>query len=424
MIYAGVDIAKVDHVIAAADERGEELGKAMGFKNSSVGFERAISWLEGVAEEPRDVIVGMEATGHYWMACYAHLISRGYSACVINPMQVRAVRRLRGLSGVKNDRMDARLIAETLRIGQLDQTRLATDDVQSLRTLSRYLQSLKGEPAEVKTQRICLLDAYFPEFDGVFSDMFGKGARAVLSKSPLPFVLGRKRQDSLARDIKEASRRSEEIAKKRADELKGRAKASVGVALGQGAASFQVKSLVRQMDFLDEECAKVSRLVRELLEKVEPLVLTIPGISYTTGAQIVSEIGDVSRFRNASALVSYAGLNSSVSQSGKFDSGGGPITKHGSPYLRRAVWLAAGRACQHDPKLRAFYEKKRAEGKPHRVAVTAVARKLCHVVFAVMRDQAPTTPTVRTWVRMHSIFDSQGATSCLLHQCRRLAFGS
>ena len=146
------------------------------------------------------------------------------------------------------------------------------------------------------------------------------------------------------------------------------------------------------MDFLDEECAKAEALVRELLERVEPLVLTIPGISYTTGAQIVSEIGDVSRFRNAAALVSYAGPNSSVNQSGKFDGGGGPITKHGSPYLRRAVWLAAGRACQHDPKLRAFYEKKRAEGKPHRVAVTAVARKLCHIVFAVMRDQAPYDP--------------------------------
>ena len=101
--------------------------------------------------------------------------------------------------------------------------------------------------------------------------------------------------------------------------------------------------------------------------EAEALVLTRPGVSYVTGAQIVSDIGDVSRFRNAPALVSYAGLNSSVSQSGQFDSGGGPITKHGSPYLRRALWLAANRARQYDPGLRAFYDRKRAEGKPHRV---------------------------------------------------------
>ena len=159
----------------------------------------------------------------------------------------------------------------------------------------------------------------------------------------------------------------------KAAELKALARASVGIRLGEGAAAMQVQSLVRQMDFLDGECGKVERRVRELLELVEPLVLTIPGVSYTTGAQIVAEIGDIGRFRNAPALVSYAGLSSSVNQSGKFDSGGGPITKHGSPYLRRALWLAANRARQYDPSLGAFYERKRAEGKCHRVAVTAVA---------------------------------------------------
>ena len=261
----------------------------------------------------------------------------------------------------------------------------------SLRSLSRYLQSLRGMIAELKTQCVCLMDAHFPEYAGIFSDMFGAGSRAVLSKSPLPFELARRRADSLARDIAEASRRGGRSAGYAA-KIKAAARSSIGVRLGQEAASFQVKSLIRQIEFAESECAKVEARVRALLDEVEPLVLTIPGVSYVTGAQIVSEIGDVSRFRNAPALVSYAGLNSSVSQSGQFDSGGGPITKHGSPYLRRALWLAANRARQCDPGLRAFYEKKRAEGKPHRVAVTAVARKLCHIVFAVMRDQAPYDP--------------------------------
>lgn len=90
--------------------------------------------------------------------------------------------------------------------------------------------------------------------------------------------------------------------------------------------------------------------------------------------------------------MSYAGINSSVNQSGKFDSGGGQIIKHGSPYLRRALWLAANRARQHGPSLRTFYERKCAEGKCHRVAVTSVARKLCHIVFAMMRDGVPYDP--------------------------------
>lgn len=408
MIYAGVDIAKADHVIGAVDERGSEACRPMSFKNGASGFERCEAWLEGAAEAPGDVLVGMEATGHYWMALYAFLTSRGYAVAVIDPLQVRAARGLKGMGGAKNDRVDAGLIAEAMRIGQYDPTRLATDDVMSLRSLTRYHQSLKAELAEVKTQCTCLLDSYFPEFSGVFSDMFCAAGRAVLSRSPLPSELSRRRAGSLQRDISEAARGSRRVDGEGA-EIKGLAARSVGIRLGEGAASFQVRSLVRQMDFLDAECAGVEAKVRELLERVEPLVLTIPGVSYTTGAQIVAEVGDVSRFRNASALVSYAGLNSSVHQSGMFDSGGGPITKHGSPYLRRALWLAANRARQCDPSLRGFYERKRAEGKCHRVAVTAVARKLCHIVFAVMRDQAPYDPERPGRDQSkHSVSGSQG----------------
>ena len=264
MVYAGVDIAKVDHVIGAVDERGEEQGKRMPFKNSAAGFERCEAWLEGVAERPSDVLVGMEATGHYWMALYAFLVSRGYSVAVIDPVQVRAVRRLKGLDRVKNDRVDAGLIAETLRIGQYDPTRLATDEVQSLRSLTRYRQSLKAELAEVKTQCLCLLDSYFPELPGAFSDVFGAAGRAVLSRSPLPSELARRRTDSLQRDISEAARGSRRMDGKAA-ELRALAKGSVGVRLGEAAASMQVRSLVRQMDFLDAECAKFDALIRELL---------------------------------------------------------------------------------------------------------------------------------------------------------------
>ena len=170
MIYAGVDIAKTDHVIGAVDERGAEMCPPMPFKNTEAGLERAVAWLEGLAGSPSDVVVGMEATGHYWMACYSFLVARGYSVAVINPMQVKAVRKLKGLDKVKNDRVDAGLIAEALRIGQYDETRLATDEMASLRSLSRYLQSLRGMVAELKTQCICLMDAHFPEYAGIFSD--------------------------------------------------------------------------------------------------------------------------------------------------------------------------------------------------------------------------------------------------------------
>lgn len=390
MIYAGVDIAKADHVIAAVDETGAEVARPMAFKNTEAGFERCVAWLESIAQTEDDVFVGMEATGRYWMACFAYLTAAGYRACVVNPMQVSAMRRLKGLSGVKNDRIDSFLIAETLRQGNYDETRLATDEVQALKQLTRYHQGLKQELATVKTQAICVLDAYFPEYAGLFSDMFGAASLKVLSECPTPSEVARKRASSIAKMLSEGSHGR--LGADRAARVKAAARSSVGIRLGEDAASFQIKTMVSQIEFLNATIAKVEREVEGLLERIEPNITTIPGVSTTTGAQIVAEIGDVKRFKNAASIVKYAGLNSGVDESGKFSAEGVPITKQGSPYLRRSLWLAANRARQFDPRLKAFYDKKRREGKPHRVAVTACARKLCHVVYAVMRDGEPYDP--------------------------------
>lgn len=390
MIYAGVDIAKVDHVIGAVDETGAEAARPMKFKNSEAGFERCIAWLESVAESEDEVFVGMEATGHYWKACFAYLMAAGYRVCVVNPMQVHAMRKLKSLSGVKNARIDSWLVAETLRQGDYDETRLATDEVQALKQLTRYHQGLKQELAAVKTQAICVLDAYFPEYAALFSDMFGAASLKVLAECPPPSEVARKRASSIAKLLSEGSRGR--LGDAKAAEVKAAAKSSVGIRLGEEAASFQVRTMVSQVEFLNATIAKVEKEVASLLEKVEPNITTIPGVSTATGAQIAAEIGDVRRFRNAASIVKYAGLNSGVDESGKYSAEGVPITKHGSPYLRRSLWLAANRARQYDPKLKEYYDKLRRKGKPHRVAVTAVARKLCHVVYAVMRDGKPYDP--------------------------------
>lgn len=392
MIYAGVDIAKMDHVIDAVDDSGEKVAKPMGFKNTEAGFERCVAWLEGVAEDPDDVLVGMESTGHYWMACFAYLTAHGYRVAVINPMQVKAMRRLKSLPRVKNDRIDSWLIAEVLRMGDFDVTRLATDEVQSLKMLTRYRQQLKQEQATVKTQLICVLDAYFPEYADVFGkkQLFTAGSLAVLEKCPTPAECGKVRASTLAKVLSEASRGR--YGAERAADVKAAAKSSVGITLGRETASYQIKTMVGQIKSLESTVAEVTAKIGLLLQQVEPLVLTIPGVSVATGAQIVAEVGDVARFKNAAAIVKYAGLNPGVSQSGQFEAQGEPITKHGSPYLRRALWLAADGARKKDPALKAFYEKKRGEGKCHRVAVTAIARKLCHIVYAVMRDQVPYDP--------------------------------
>ncbi len=96
---------------------------------------------------------------------------------------------------------------------------------------------------------------------------------------------------------------------------------------------------MEQIDFIEGQIEEVEARIEEGIETTEPLILTIPGIGHILGAQIASEIGDVHRFRNASAVVSYAGINPSVSQSGKFSSSENHITKQNRPtFDAPSIW--------------------------------------------------------------------------------------
>ena len=84
MIYAGIDIAKNDHVVGATDEHGRDASKPMKFANSAGGFDRCVAYLEGLAESKSDLMVGMEATGHYWISLWEFLDANGYEVVVFD----------------------------------------------------------------------------------------------------------------------------------------------------------------------------------------------------------------------------------------------------------------------------------------------------------------------------------------------------
>ncbi|MBM7541287.1 transposase [Amphibacillus cookii] len=108
-----------------------------------------------------------------------------------------------------------------------------------------------------------------------------------------------------------------------------------------------------------------------------------------TGATILGEIGDIHKFSNPKKLVAYAGIDASVSQSGQFEGTHNVMSKRGSPYLRKALFQAALVASRSDPVLKAFYKKKRAEGKHHLTAIGAVSRKLCYIIHAILTKNQP-----------------------------------
>lgn len=138
--------------------------------------------------------------------------------------------------------------------------------------------------------------------------------------------------------------------------------------------------------------AAAEKLEKEALEQKqaqdEKLIQSIPGFAKLLSATVSCEVGNFNRFPSSRQFKAYVGIDPKVIQSGNSQRYG-RITKRGKPHLRSAFYLAAQVARQHDPELKVFFEKKRSEGKPFRVAVCAVARKLCERVYAVVIKGIP-----------------------------------
>jgi transposase len=119
------------------------------------------------------------------------------------------------------------------------------------------------------------------------------------------------------------------------------------------------------------------------------LLQSIPGVGPVVAVTLVAELGDLQRFPGAKQLIAFIGLDPKVRQSGKVLNRNTRLTKRGAPELRRALFLAANVARQHDPELAAYYQKKRNEGKTYTAATVATARKLCCRIYAIMERGTP-----------------------------------
>lgn len=131
------------------------------------------------------------------------------------------------------------------------------------------------------------------------------------------------------------------------------------------------------------------RAVEASPKELTKLLKSIPGIGVTIAPILIAEIGDITRFKDPKALVAYAGLDPRVRQSGYSLQRNTRLTKRGSPYLRRVLYIAATIAQRHEPQYKATFDKKRAEGKRYKEASIVNARKILNCVYAVWITNTP-----------------------------------
>lgn len=389
MFYCGIDIAKHKHEASVIDSEGKALIESISFSNTKEGCEKITAVFEKLGASVSDVVIGMEATGHYWLSVYTFFLELGFSVKVINPIQSEAFRKMY-IRQTKNDSVDSFIIAQIMRFGEYSSSGLAEEYIIALRQLSRYRLALVDACGDCKRRVIALLDQVFPEYNSLFSDTFGKTSEEILLSCPTPEELLEVSTRKLTNILNKASHGR--FGKEKAEQLKTAAKETFGIAFAKDAFSFQIKQLMEQIVFLENQLSELEEQISGLLHETNQYITTISGIGDTIGTIIVSEIGDINRFERPNQLVAYAGLDVTVKQSGEFSGTKNRISKRGSPYLRRAIWLASQRAAFCNPILSEYYQSLRARGKHHLTAVGGVARKMCNIIFVILKENRPYQP--------------------------------
>lgn len=386
MFFVGIDIAKKSHEVAAIDGKGNIVIKPFKFSNSMKGFEKLLTALRSLSDDLSDLELGMEATGHYWLNLYTRLIECGYTVHVINPVQSDALRGLY-IRQTKNDAKDAFIIAELIRFGRYSETSLTDGDLIALRELTRQRFYLVDCVSDAKRKVISFIDKIFPEYQTLFSDTFGVTSLELLSHYTSPDVIAELDTELFSDFLRSVSKGRFGIQKAR--EIQSLAKNTFGSFLFADSATLAIRQFLQQIRLLEEQIAELDEYIADKLSTFDTQLTTIVGVGNTLAAVFVAEIGDINRFDAPDKLAAFAGIDPSVRQSGEFNGTYCRMSKRGSPYLRRAFWLAAVAGIRSNAALRALYDKKRSQGKAHAVAVSVVMRKLCNIVYAVMKTGLP-----------------------------------
>ena len=353
MFFVGIDIAKNSHEATVIDERGNIAVKPFKFSNSLSGFEKFLTAIQNLSSDLSLFEFGMEATGHYWLNLYTKLTDYNVAIHVINPVQSDALRGLY-IRKTKNDAKDAFIIAELIRFGKYSETTLSDSELLSLRELTRQRFYLVDCVSDAKRKAVSFIDKIFPEYQTLFSDTFGATSVELLQTYTSPDVIAELDTELFTRFLKSVSHGR--FGKSKAEEIQSVAKNTFGSFLFADSATLAIRQFIQQIKLLEEQIAEIEDFISEKFASFDCKLDTIVGVGTTLAASFLAEIGDITRFESPDKLAAFAGIDPSVKQSGEFNGTRNKMSKRGSPYLRRAIWLASTVAAFKDPAIHALYD--------------------------------------------------------------------
>ena len=388
----GIDTAKhkVRAALSGADERflfeKDLAASAAGLR------ELLLSLKQFVAEGPQ-LLVLIEATGVLHLNWAAALAKAGYAVAVINPLMARRLYTVENsLRDNKTDPIDARGLCA---IGALHGEKLLAHyrfglkpEQFALQRLQTVRKALRNALTNLKKTYQSVLELSFPEL-GTLLEVDGVGIRALLGQAPTPAAIARVRLSTLEKNW---------MLRPKAAALKALAADSLADRELSAASAPALQAILQALGAMEARLRSLDQQIETLAgQSVDPktkaLVESMPGFGPTTAAKVLAYLPSAllhsgSNRKVAARLQAFMGNDPRLKESGQWK-GQTKMSKRGVETLRTAFFQAAFSAAQHDPELKAFYQRKRAEGKTHHVALSHLMRILTRRLVAVLRSGKP-----------------------------------
>jgi transposase len=385
-LWAGTDAGKAEHHCTVIDtEGGTRLSRRVP-NNEDELLELLGDVLDLADDVPVTWAVDLNAGGAaLWIAL---LVNHGQRLFYIPGRSVHHASGAYRGSG-KTDAKDAFVIADQARMRRDLQPLQETSEIAvDLKILTARRMDLSADRTRAINRLRAQMLEYFPALERAFDYSTSKTALILLTKYQTPAALRRVGRARLVTWLKNHGVRTVPVARNAADTAVTAAEAQHTVVPGEKTAARMVHTLAREVMALDQEIAELEALIEgRFREHPDADVITsMPGIGDTLGAEFIAATGgDMTAFGTPDRLAGVAGLAPVPRDSGKV-SGNLRRPRRYSRRLLRMFYLSAQVASVHCPESKRFYQRKRAEGKSHKQAVLALARRRLNVLWALIRD--------------------------------------
>lgn len=385
-----LDVSKGSSFYQGFKGLDEPITKPKKIEHNLEGFKELLNLKEKIKKQyNEDCVVIFESTGIYHKPLQTYLDEHDFKYTIISPLLSAKVRK----SDIRGTKTDAKDCASIAKVFYLKELRIYTkiDEIYAdLKEKSRYYDFLVDEMKRWKIEFRRLLDIIYPGFDRVYDDLYGDFIQTFLLEYSHPEMIRKRRLDTIAKFLEKHTCHKEAYCIRQAQIIKEYAE---NCASGCSSKSYLVNQFDTVIHNLNAQIKHLQIVLEEIIELAKTLpnydsIASIPGIGENLAARILAEIGDISRFNNASQLVAFSGVDPQIYQSGQVSGLHLRISKKGNKKLRCLLYLAV--TCMiktsRDTSIVDFYKKKKADGLASKSALVASMNKLVRIIYSLCKN--------------------------------------